>query len=129
MRNGRISLPELVSRVDVHVDVEGWLLGADARQHVVMRDAEPSKESWYETNDRARALGVARTCAYEFGRRGADGIFCRVYRKDLELLAKPNSRWVESVWGAAGYVPTSPVTRVEFEMALLDFVWVKQGSV
>ncbi len=117
MRNGRIALPELVSRLDVHVDIEGWVVGGGALEHVTTQaDPKTRKETWFETTDAVRAEGVARACSYEFGTRGMDGLFCRVYRKDIQLVARPDARWVLGVWRAAGHAAGSPVTRVEFEL-------------
>lgn len=114
MKNSRIALPELVSRLDVHVDIEGWGLGGGALEHA--RTEAPGKENWFETTEEARARGIARGCSYEFGTRGPEGVFCRIYRKDLQVIARPDARWVLGVWNAAGHVANRPVTRVEFEL-------------
>lgn len=117
MKNGRVALPELVSRLDVHVDIQGWSVDGGALKHVTTQAAPGTcKENLFETTEAVRAMGISRACGYEFGTRGSDGLFCRVYRKDIQVASNPEAQWVLGTWRSAGHIVGSPVTRVEFEI-------------
>lgn len=106
-----------VSRVDVHVDVEGWSLGPGVLGHVTSRCSPGSREEhWYAVPEDAAARGSARVCSYELGSRGRRGIALRLYRKDVQSAQVSDAAWVRGVWRLAGWNGFTPVTRAEFEI-------------
>jgi len=106
---GELLEPELgplrfsVSRLDLFVDVQGWMLTlGDAQRFVCRADARRT----YEMD--------GRLTGFEFGSRKTKALHARIYDKRADVEAKGTSWWLE-VWGDRLAEDLS-VHRVEFEL-------------
>lgn len=99
------------SRVDLYVDVQGWIPDIDLRRDFQCR---ARKRTGYEMGDEFNGL--------QFGSRGSGTVFARIYDKTIES-AKRENKYVVQTWNDL-YVPGEPVIRVEFQVmrdALVDY--------
>jgi hypothetical protein len=91
-----------VSRLDLHVDVQGWEIDANERDRFVCR---PKARTTYEDD--------GRWTGFIFGHRRSGTVECRIYDKTEELKGIFGI-WDE-MWGPA-FDRSRPVIRVEFEV-------------
>jgi len=91
-----------VSRLDLHVDVQGWEMDANERDRFVCR---PKARATFEDD--------GRWTGFIFGHRRSGTVECRIYDKTAELKGILGI-W-EEVWGSA-FDRSTPVIRVEFEV-------------
>ena len=91
-----------VSRLDLHVDVQGWEIDANERDRFVCR---AKARTTYEDD--------GRWTGFIFGHRKSGTVECRIYDKTAELKGILGI-W-EEVWGSA-FDRSTPVIRVEFEV-------------
>lgn len=100
-----------VSRLDLFVDVQGWILGLDDAHRFVCRA------------DVRRTFEVGGTLTgFEFGTRKTKTLCARVYDKTVDVEAK-GATWWREIWGDR-YTDGLRVHRVEFELGrqgLSDF--------
>ncbi|QCC77494.1 hypothetical protein [Nocardioides daphniae] len=91
-----------VSRLDVYMDSQGWLLSSEDRAAFVARSAQTVM---YENDAEMQTLmfGSAKS-----------PVKARIYDKTAEI-AKKGTDWWPSVWGDA-YRPGTRVLRVEFQV-------------
>ena len=103
--------PLIVSRLDLYVDVQGWLLHGNLRDRFVCRGRRRNTHE-----DGADWTG------FEFGRRTSKTVTGRIYDKGRQVKEKGLDWWPD-VWGRA-YDPAESVVRVELEVgrvALREF--------
>jgi hypothetical protein len=91
------------SRMDLHVDLQGWDLDGDDRRKFVCR---ADGRDLYEVADGFSGL--------LFGRRTSGTVMARIYDKTLESQKKGTAFW-EDIWGPERD-PAHHVLRVEFEI-------------
>jgi hypothetical protein len=91
-----------VSRVDLHVDVQGWKIDANERDRFVCR---PKARTTYEDD--------GRWTGFILGHRRSGTVECRIYDK-TEQLKGIFGIW-EDIWGGS-FDRSEPVIRVEFEV-------------
>ena len=90
-----------VSRIDLYVDVEGWNVGIEDRQHFVCRAG--SVRTYEEEN-----------CftGFEFGRRSTKTVCARIYDKTADI-AHTGANWWSDIWQRDE--GSGPVIRLELE--------------
>jgi hypothetical protein len=93
-----------VSRLDLYVDVQGWVPTGDDRHRFVCR-----AQALETFEDGGELTG------FSFGRRKTGTITARIYEKSRDAERKGADFWGD-VWGEA-FDATLPVFRVEFELA------------
>jgi hypothetical protein len=92
-----------VSRIDLHSDWQGWVLGGNDRHRFVCRASDLAT---YEASESFNG--------FQFGKRSSGTIGARIYDKTAELLKSGSAYWFD-IWGAE-FNRGLPVLRVEFEL-------------
>ncbi len=98
-----LKLELIASRIDLHVDVQGWSLDGDDRTRFLTR---ATNRVTYEDSE--------AFSGFLFGKRKSKTYMARIYDKSLEMR-QSRSDYLEDMWGEA-YDPDRQVLRVEFEI-------------
>lgn len=100
-----------VNRIDLYVDVQGFVLDASCRERFVCR---ANHVRIFEEQGCLQGI--------QLGMRSAKTFSARIYDKTADI-ARSGADWWHGIWGDA-YDPALPVLRIEFEIgrkAITDF--------
>lgn len=106
-----LNLELTASRIDLHVDVQGWQLDGDDRTRFLTR---ATNRVTYEDSE--------AFSGFLFGKRKSKTYMARIYDKTLEMRHS-RAEYLKDLWGSS-YDPERQVLRVEFEIGrqgLADF--------
>src|SRR5665213_3775914 len=98
-----LNLELTASRIDLHVDVQGWCLDGDDRTRFLTRAT--NRVTFEDSEDFSGFL---------FGKRKSKTYMARIYDKTLEMR-QSRADYLEDMWGDS-YDPERQVLRVEFEI-------------
>jgi len=100
---GMVVTRDLVSRVDLYADVQGYRFDLEDRENFQAR-ARDSQAYWS-----GKSLS-----GLNFGARGGK-FYARLYDKALEIRQNSKHTWLYDLWREAGWDGAAPVWRIEFE--------------
>ena len=103
MRNEGLPISWTVSRLDLHADVQGWVLSGNDRHRLVSR---AKARATYEED--------GTLSGFTIGKRKTKTINGRIYDKTLEIAGNGHDWWFD-IWGDK-FDCEHPVWRIEFEL-------------